>query len=521
MEGDKKQLLSFGFTKKQDNVQLAKSAVSEDVDQQVHETDYVLSLEGKEVKSLKRSDKPIKREYIIPLIKHNKWRAAEGSGDNVNTDTPASLDQQALQEVLQDTARYNQEWVDRGQEDTHSVIPLLLQNKIPEGFESDERLDVALRPQEPSEADYQQVPIEQFGLAMLRGMGWSKDKGIGKNSKVTVPVEAHIRPKGLGLGADRNNSGPDKTNLAHNGVDDKGEELELKKSAHCVLTAGSNKDLYGTIEGIDEDNSRVMIKLALSGKVVNIMQSNVRVVGKPEFEKYSKYLNKQKTDEYKDNEIKRLENLEDGKHSDASKSQKSKGGMTMQSDSDSDVHSSRDKRSMTGDKRRYDDENQRRSKHKKRGDRTDKHSRQKVDSSLDCVESDERKHSRRETISWLRNDLRVRIIDRHLEGGRYYKDKAVIIDVPSQGMCVCRTDGGRVVENVPELSLETVVPRVEDACVAIVGGSHRGQIGHIMKRDKDKCLALVQLLADRDTLLRVPYNHICEYVGDVHQCHDY
>ena len=31
--------------------------------------------------------------------------------------------------------------------------------------------------------DYEQVPIEKYGEAMLRGMGWQPGKGIGKNEK--------------------------------------------------------------------------------------------------------------------------------------------------------------------------------------------------------------------------------------------------------------------------------------------------------------------------------------------------
>lgn len=31
--------------------------------------------------------------------------------------------------------------------------------------------------------DYENIPISEYGLAMLRGMGWSEDKGIGKNEK--------------------------------------------------------------------------------------------------------------------------------------------------------------------------------------------------------------------------------------------------------------------------------------------------------------------------------------------------
>ena len=36
---------------------------------------------------------------------------------------------------------------------------------------------------QPTIADYDAVPIEAFGLAMLRGMGWKDGEGIGKNKK--------------------------------------------------------------------------------------------------------------------------------------------------------------------------------------------------------------------------------------------------------------------------------------------------------------------------------------------------
>jgi hypothetical protein len=31
--------------------------------------------------------------------------------------------------------------------------------------------------------DYENIPIDVFGMAMLRGMGWQPGKGIGKNEK--------------------------------------------------------------------------------------------------------------------------------------------------------------------------------------------------------------------------------------------------------------------------------------------------------------------------------------------------
>jgi hypothetical protein len=44
--------------------------------------------------------------------------------------------------------------------------------------------------------DYSSVPIESFGAALLRGMGWNP--GSGPNPKVHEPKR---RPAGLGLGA--------------------------------------------------------------------------------------------------------------------------------------------------------------------------------------------------------------------------------------------------------------------------------------------------------------------------------
>lgn len=36
---------------------------------------------------------------------------------------------------------------------------------------------------QPDEADYDEIPIEQYGMAMLRGMGWKDGEGIGKHKK--------------------------------------------------------------------------------------------------------------------------------------------------------------------------------------------------------------------------------------------------------------------------------------------------------------------------------------------------
>ncbi|CAG8741615.1 3119_t:CDS:2, partial [Cetraspora pellucida] len=64
------------------------------------------------------------------------------------------------------------------------------------------RREVASLPDE-ADIDYTSVPIEQFGAAMLRGMGWKPGMTIGKNQKIkSIELrEPKARPIHLGLGA--------------------------------------------------------------------------------------------------------------------------------------------------------------------------------------------------------------------------------------------------------------------------------------------------------------------------------
>ena len=59
--------------------------------------------------------------------------------------------------------------------------------------------------------------------------------------RLIKPIEAVIRPKGLGLGADR---APTESSTD---IKSKDEKLTLKKGAHCVLTSTSQKGQYGVV----------------------------------------------------------------------------------------------------------------------------------------------------------------------------------------------------------------------------------------------------------------------------------
>lgn len=48
---------------------------------------------------------------------------------------------------------------------------------------ADEVDDQINKPVGSVDADYDSVPIEMFGLAVLRGCGWHEGEGIGKTNK--------------------------------------------------------------------------------------------------------------------------------------------------------------------------------------------------------------------------------------------------------------------------------------------------------------------------------------------------
>uniref|UniRef100_A0ABD2X072 G-patch domain-containing protein n=1 Tax=Trichogramma kaykai TaxID=54128 RepID=A0ABD2X072_9HYME len=146
--------------------------------------------------------------------------------------------------------------------------------------------------------DYENIPIEQFGIAMLRGMGWKPDKGIGKNEKVVAPAIPELRPKGMGLGADKLIVQKARSKKANQ---EEGE-LKLKKFGYVRILAGKNAGLYGQIEGFDEHDARLMIKLALGGDSINIGEQMVEPVTADEYLRLSKVLNINKYQEYKNNE---------------------------------------------------------------------------------------------------------------------------------------------------------------------------------------------------------------------------
>ncbi|KAJ8259254.1 hypothetical protein COCON_G00182660 [Conger conger] len=489
--------ISFGFSKTLNK--LKTSSHNRDEAGRAEERDYLTGVEGKELKSTKPVEKA--KELVIPLINKNRWYRPEGSrkgtgedGDLRPPQEQDSVESQAVKELIEESLRRQEQW-DRGEQaDPNLSIPLLMQNQAPDGLEDGDQVKVDLRPESSTAADYDSVPVEAYGMAMLKGMGWKEGEGIGRTFKQDVkPIEHQLRPKGLGLGADRSAlkdlepAGPRRPPKPGQEKDKDEEALVLGPGGCVLVQSGAHKDLYGKIEGLDPDNARLMVKLAIGGKTVTVSQYAVQLVARKDYDKNSK-------------DLSRL-----GK-----------------------AHKEKEKEKEKKDREREKEREEQRSNGQEER-RKEKHSDRERDGGRDHLK---RKHQEwsgeREkplpvkeprlpppTPSWLQRDLRVRFIDKAFKGGKYYNSKMRIEDVLSPDTCVCRTEEGRLLDDVKQRMLETVVPRKDSDFIMVVQGKHRGQVGRILQRDREKAQAMVQLERDEERVHTLDYDSVCHYLGAV------
>ena len=216
MDSNNSQQLGFQWktgTKKRSKADTeVLTAFDEDLVSGSHESGQDDNIEGLAKKS---------KQLVIPLIQNNHQQ-----NNNVTTTSSTSLsssdmtlENQAVQEILNSLKPTNANSsnssslvINQITDTTHEVgkkaQPLLQANLAPElkGVTDDTerfKIDMSLRPDEISvkSSAYKQIPVEDFGAAMLRGMGWSgyskEDEEVSK--KLNEPLFS--RDVHLGLGA--------------------------------------------------------------------------------------------------------------------------------------------------------------------------------------------------------------------------------------------------------------------------------------------------------------------------------
>ncbi|KAM5221783.1 G-patch domain and KOW motifs-containing protein isoform 2-T2 [Ctenodactylus gundi] len=431
------------------------------------EKDFLKAVEGRELQSVKPPEAP--RELVIPLIQngHRRQPLAQTPGPSMETLEDGVLSQ-AVKELIEESKKSLEERENAGVDPT-LAIPMIQKGCTPDGESADSEHWAETVPEE---ADYEAVPVEAYGLAMLRGMGWKPGKGIGCTfNQVVKPCVNPLRPKGLGLGANLTEA----QTLASGGsfhLPSREEEQEKNKEDQpeglvpgrsVVVLSGPHRGLYGKVEGLDPDNVRAMVRLAVGSRIVTVSEYCLQPVSQQEFDRNA---------------------LHPGQVSKTSLGQQHGTASSWKALQNQDIHV-----------RREDLERKRKQPPNRPDEPASKNEKEAIKSQ-----------------HWLHRDLRVRFIDKMYKGGQYYNTKMTIEDVLSPDKCVCRTDEGRVLEGLKEDMLETLVPKVEGSRVMVVLGLQAGRVGHLLGRDRARSRALVQLQRE-NKLMELHYNAVCQYVG--------
>ncbi|XP_075394958.1 G-patch domain and KOW motifs-containing protein [Tenrec ecaudatus] len=431
---------------------------------------FLKTVEGRDLLSVKSSEIP--KELVIPLI-HNGHRKqqltqAPGSSTIAEASVDGGLLSQAVKELIEESQKSLEERENEGVHPT-LAIPMIQKGCIPEREGADNEPQAETMPEE---ADYEAVPVEAYGLAMLRGMGWKPGQGIGRTfNQVVKPRVNSLRPKGLGLGAnltevkDLAPSGPQQAPKP-------GEKQVKEKEDHpqglvpggtVVVLSGPHRGMYGKVEGLDPDNARALVRLAIGSRVVTVSEYCLRPVSQQEFDKNGSDL------------------------SQVSETSSEPWNGTTSSKKDLEDQHLHVQWEDSGRKRKHPSDRQ---------------------------DGPAAKSEKAATTSqhWLRRDLRVRFVDRLHKGGQYYNTKMTVEDVLSPGSCVCRTDEGHILEGLREDMLETLIPKVTGNRVMVVLGPQAGRVGCLLDRDTEQNQVLVQLRRENH-LVELHYDAVCEYVG--------
>lgn len=276
--------ISFAFSKVAKKPQLVtKPNVKPDVNED--KIELIDCLEGQSIKIAGKQDEiSAEAPLVIPLTANTtplekvKQLREEAQSEATTTNDEGSippngsetLEERAAREIMANLKASN-EAEDEG---NNFTVPLNA-DEIKLGGAKESTLD-----------DYEDVPITNFGLAMLRGMGWKDEEHKQKQKRLDDDMIV-CRPKGLGLGADK--AMKQQVKLATNSSNTQ-DKLVMKRDAFVRIIAGKRKDFYGQVEGMDDESGRVFIKMALGGGRESINEAFVQLVTEKEYKENRKVL---------------------------------------------------------------------------------------------------------------------------------------------------------------------------------------------------------------------------------------
>ncbi|KAK4752673.1 hypothetical protein SAY87_021471 [Trapa incisa] len=297
---------------------------------------------------------------------------------------------------------------------------------------------------------FEDMPVECYGEALLRGYGWQEGKGIGRKAKEDVKVRQYERGAGKGgLGFLPDKAPPIKE--SKEGRKERSDQRDdvrasLKNGTgislgKVVRIVGGREDallgLKGDVLDVLDGGEFVILRIDRSREEVKVRTRDIAELGSREEEKCLKKL--------KDTRIR-------GESNDDNRKRKNEEAKRTTSDGNGQA-------------------------------------------------------------SWLTSHIRVRVISKDLKGGRLYRKKGKVVDVVGLTSCDLLMDETReLIQGVDQVLLETALPK-RGGPVLVLSGRFKGVHGSLVERDLDREIAVVRD-ADTHEMHKVRLEQIAEYVED-------
>ena len=392
-------------------------------------------------------------------------------------------------------------------------------------------------------ASYRQVPISDFGAAMLRGMGWTGHvtAGEGGDEMSTLP-----RPSRLGLGATPKlldaslttttaasaapptHSGSHKRMRRQDQVQ-RDQQLKQQQTEYEKKRLQQIKlDKQRTIQ----DGSIVWVESSLSTTTTTTTTTRRRAVirkwqGVPglnmcliQFEKQEQPEQQQDTVKVKKGDVRLIDREElhvrpfvEPKHETREERVQYLGMDDSKQEIIRDPDGKDSSKEQDKDHRRdaaeYDDE--RRDRKHRRDEESTRHQDRKRHRLDERSSHASRTHpSPSATITtWLIPHIRVRVVSSKV-GKQFYKEKGIVVDVTRNGTATLTMGNGQVIQ-APERYLETALPKVGgNACILV--GEHRLAKGKLLERDSRKNRGAVQVFEDMN-IVTTSLDDMAEWCG--------
>lgn len=319
-------------------------------------------------------------------------------------------------------------------------------------------------PPEASIEQYEKMPVEDFGKALMRGMGWYEGRGIGRNAKGEVDAKELVRRSDrLGLGAD--------------------PALSVKKERKYIKPGESRHQ--GDMVYVDDSGA------TKSSRPVHASLTDRRTLGVAVGKKM--YVQKGRHSGF-ECEVKSVgDTREDGSEKAVVRLLPSMETVNVRCKDLVEIGQKKASEDSTKKHRKEDDDKYREVKRAKT----------KHDESL----------PRRETKPWLLPGIRVKVVDKKAFKGRVYLKKGTVIDVISPTVCdIYIDDFKEVFQHVSQEQLETSVPRQKGATVMVVAGKYKQCLGQLLHRSKHSEYVAVQV-HDENDVQKLHLDDVAEYRG--------